>query len=134
MRFVNPVGEKKQVGVRADVFYSIADPEKVITRVKVDEIDDLLRETAIATLTNIIRSTALNEIAQSKLPSAISAEKEASERQNKQAINSPSAPLFFDKAHDEFLSKLHDDFLNKYFFEDFLKRVIPWGLRKIPME
>merc|ERR1719265_1966304 len=25
-----------------------------------------------------------------------------------------SAPLFFDKAHDEFLSKLHDDFVNKY--------------------
>merc|ERR1712070_1231546 len=61
-----------KVGVRADVFYSIADPEKAIKRIRVDEIEDLVRETAIATLTNIIRSTALNEIAQSKLPSAIS--------------------------------------------------------------
>merc|ERR1719230_1926483 len=31
-----------------------------------------------------------------------------------QALGGPSAPLFFDKAHDEFLSKLHDDFLSRY--------------------
>merc|ERR1719253_1595221 len=30
------------------------------------------------------------------------------------AMDSSSAPLFFDKAHDEFLSKLHDDFLSRY--------------------
>merc|ERR1719379_1713626 len=33
---------------------------------------------------------------------------------NEQAMGGPSAPLFFDKAHDEFLSKLHDDFLSRY--------------------
>merc|ERR1711966_584595 len=33
---------------------------------------------------------------------------------NEQATGGPSAPLFFDKAHDDFLSKLHDDFLSRY--------------------
>jgi len=78
------------------------------------EIDDMVRETAIATLTNIIRSTALNQIAQSKQPSAIS---------NKGSLDlmtletESSTTLFFDKAHDEFLSKLHDDFVDRYGIE-----------------
>jgi regulator of protease activity HflC (stomatin/prohibitin superfamily) len=106
-----------KVGVRADVFYSIPDPLKAISSIRADEIEDLVRETAIATLTNIIRSTALNEIAQSKLPSAISEtshKKSQEEQMVEQALGGPSAPLFFDKAHDEFLSKLHDDFLTRY--------------------
>lgn len=106
-----------KVGVRADVFYSIPDPLKAISAIKADEIEDLVRETAIATLTNIIRSTALNEIAQSKMPSAISEtkhQKNAKDVMTEQALGGPSAPLFFDKAHDEFLSKLHDDFLSRY--------------------
>jgi len=56
----------------------------------------------------------LNEIAQSKLPSAVSEAAADKVSVEAQALNSPSAPLFFDKAHDEFLSKLHDDFLNRY--------------------
>jgi len=80
----------------------------------VRDLEPLVRETSIATLTNIIRSTALNEIAQSKLPSAVSEERHGEEMQVAQATNQASAPLFFDKAHDEFLSKLHDDFRNKY--------------------
>jgi len=106
-----------KVGVRADVFYSIPDPLKAISSIRADEIEDLVRETAIATLTNIIRSTALNEIAQSKLPSAISEQmhkKDQATVMNEQAMGGPSAPLFFDKAHDDFLSKLHDDFLSRY--------------------
>lgn len=103
-----------KVGVRADVFYSIADPKKAIERMQADEIEDLVRETAIATLTNIIRSTALNEIAQSKLPSAVSSTVEAAHEKAVQGLALPSAPLFFDKAHDEFLSKLHDDFIERY--------------------
>jgi hypothetical protein len=56
--------------LRADVFYSIEDPEKCIKKIDTDEMEDLVSETAIATLTNIIRSTTLNEIAQSKQVSA----------------------------------------------------------------
>jgi len=111
-----------KVGVRADVFYSIQDPEKAIRNIRAEEIEDLVRETAIATLTNIIRSTALNEIAQSKLPNAVSTQqseaqriKDEQDRMAQQALGGgASAPMFFDKAHDDFLSKLHDDFLNRY--------------------
>jgi regulator of protease activity HflC (stomatin/prohibitin superfamily) len=75
-------------------------------------------ETAIGTLTNIIRSTALNEIAQSQsgtdAPSLATATDAC---QNAQATGQPSAPLFFDKAHDEFLARLHDDFLERYGIE-----------------
>merc|ERR1711988_1589247 len=36
---------------------------------------------------------------------------------NAQALGDPSAPLFFDRAHDDFLSRLHDDFLQRYGIE-----------------
>jgi len=127
-----------KVGIRADIFYSISDPEKCIVKIDTDELEDLVRETAIATLTNIIRSTALNQIAQSSnvsvgsphdqvrgampnfmksneqvYPSAIP----ASPVRNDEEINPPpSAPMaeFFDKTHDEFMNKLHDDFRLRY--------------------
>lgn len=110
-----------KVGLRADVFYSIEDPEKCINKIDTDELEDLVRETAVATLTNIIRSTALNEIAQSKqvsaggsagglavLPSA------PGESGSGEQGPAPSMSAFFEKAHDEFLDKLHDDFMFRY--------------------
>ena len=125
-----------KVGIRADVFYSISDPEKCILKIDTDELEDLVRETAIATLTNIIRSTALNQIAQSNsvsagglagtvaedLQAAASDKLSVSEMKRKieaeVASNAPpaSAPMaeFFDKTHDEFMSKLHDDFQMRY--------------------
>jgi len=104
-----------KVGVRADVFYSIADAFKTITRVGKDGVHEFVTETAISTLTNIIRTTNLNEIAQSQSPSAQPGN--AAEVAAAQAAGAPSAPLFFDKAHDEFLSRLHDDFLTRYGIE-----------------
>jgi regulator of protease activity HflC (stomatin/prohibitin superfamily) len=108
-----------KVGLRADVFYSIEDPEKCINKIDTDELEDLVRETAVATLTNIIRSTALNEIAQSKQVSAggiaggltvlPSAPGESFEQGP-----APSMTAFFEKAHDDFLDKLHDDFMFRY--------------------
>ena len=84
-----------------------------------------MRETAIATLTNIIRSTALNQIAQSRNVSAGSAiEQLQDDFQGGAGVPAPapgdnpsaSAPMaeFFDKTHDEFMSKLHDDFRTRY--------------------
>merc|ERR1712014_190502 len=64
---------------------------------------------------NIIRSTNLCEIAQSQLSSAQSVDK--NKVQTAQALGQPSAPLFFDKAHDEFLARLHDDFIERYGIE-----------------
>jgi regulator of protease activity HflC (stomatin/prohibitin superfamily) len=108
-----------KVGLRADVFYSIEDPEKCINKIDTDELEDLVRETAVATLTNIIRSTALNEIAQSKQVSAggvaggltvlPSAPGESGEQGPAKSMSA-----FFEKAHDEFLDKLHDDFMFRY--------------------
>lgn len=112
-----------KVGVRADVFYSIVDPNKCIQTLNTDELEDLVRETAVATLTNIIRSTALNQIAQSRQISASKPE---------QVTLATATPLdetgddidvdpqqtavsyFFDRAHDEFMSKLHEDFVTRY--------------------
>ena len=119
-----------KVGIRADIFYSISDPEKCILKIDTDELEDLVRETAIATLTNIIRSTALNQIAQSKNVSAGSPFDQVREvspnpaksteenypppvpvtlvRTNEETNPPPSAPMaeFFDKTHDEFMHKV----------------------------
>jgi regulator of protease activity HflC (stomatin/prohibitin superfamily) len=103
-----------KVGLRADVFFSIKDPEKTVRTIVKEEIENLVLETAVASITNIIRSTPLNEIAQSKQPSAASSEEHSVKALAAQATGDASAPLFFDKAHDEFLSKLHDDFYSRY--------------------
>jgi len=107
-----------KVGICADIFFSIADASKTITRVGKDGVTTLVMETAIGTLTNIIRSTALNEIAQSQSNGeAPSMKKNAEDVKNAQATGQPSAPFFFDRAHDEFLARLHDDFLDRYGIE-----------------
>jgi len=99
-----------EIGIKADVFYKIEDPEKVLLVVGKDNIAQLVKETAIATLNSIIRSTALREIAQNKEVTAQSQKK----LENQAAGFAPSAPMFFDKVHDEFISKLHDTFLEHY--------------------
>jgi len=100
------------IGLKADVFYKIEDAEKVLLVVGRDNISTLIRETAIATLNSIIRSTTLSEVAQNKEIAAKS-EKSHLEEVSKNP-NSASAPLFFDKVHDEFISKLHDSFMDHY--------------------
>jgi hypothetical protein len=53
--------------MRADVFYSIEDPEKCIQKIDTDDLEDLVCETAVATLTNIIRSPLLMRLRNRKL-------------------------------------------------------------------
>jgi len=106
-----------KVGICADIFFSIADASKTIMRVGKDGVQTLVMETAIGTLTNIIRSTALNEIAQSQSVEGASAKKTAEDIKIAQATGQASAPFFFDRAHDEFLARLHDDFLDRYGIE-----------------
>eukprot|EP00536_Pseudo-nitzschia_multiseries_P011315 jgi/Psemu1/205466/e_gw1.377.1.1 len=114
-----------KVGVRADVFYSIVDPEKCIQTLNTEELEDLVRETAVATLTNIIRSTALNQIAQSRQISAAPAENaivatnvtavDEDETQDTTDVDQQATTeYFFDRAHDEFMTKLHEDFVTRY--------------------
>merc|ERR1712178_394162 len=57
-------------------------------------------------------------IAQSQsVAEAPSIKKTHEDIQAAQAMGQPSAPFFFDRAHDEFLARLHDDFLDRYGIE-----------------
>jgi len=98
-----------KVGLRSDVFYSIDDPEKCINKIDVDELEDLIRETSVAALTNIVRSTALNQIAQSQIISAKSGDVEVLP-----PAGQTTTAVFFQRVHDEFMAKLHDDFMINY--------------------
>lgn len=102
-----------EIGIKADVFYRIANAEKVLLIVGKDNVMPLVRETSIATLNAIIRSTSLAEVAQSK---EVTAKSEKNHVENVSG-SAPSAPLFFDKVHDEFISKLHDSFIDRYGIE-----------------
>jgi len=105
------------IGIRADVFYRISNPEQALMQVGREFIPELVKETSIATLNNIVRSTALSEIAQNSDASAKSLKEEQQKLMEAQASGRPTAPLFFDKAHDQFLAKLHDDFKERYGLE-----------------
>lgn len=96
-----------EIGLKADVFYKIHDAEKVLLVVGKDNVSPLVRETAIATLNSIIRSTSLAEVAQNKEFAA------KSEKAHFKA-EGQNAPMFFDKVHDEFISKLHDSFMDQF--------------------
>jgi len=99
-----------EIGIKADVFYRIADAERVLLVVGDSNVTTLVKETSIATLNSIIRSTSLAEVAQNKEILA------KSEKQHFQQ-SGRSNPLFFDKVHDEFISKLHDNFMERYGIE-----------------
>jgi len=106
-----------EIGLKADVFFKIADAEKVLLVVGKDNVSQLVRETAIATLNSIIRSTSLAEVAQNKefaaKPGAKGITNATNEAKSEETNNAP-APMFFDKVHDEFISKLHDSFMDQF--------------------
>jgi len=104
-----------EIGVKAAVFYRISDPEKALLTVgDSSAIEKLVKETSIATLQVIVRSTALNQVAQSKNINAVSQEPEENTAPAQAGRPAPSAPLFFDMVHDEFISRLHDLFKRLY--------------------
>eukprot|EP01116_Phalansterium_solitarium_P011181 TRINITY_DN267_c0_g1_i4.p1 TRINITY_DN267_c0_g1~~TRINITY_DN267_c0_g1_i4.p1 ORF type:complete len:684 (+),score=319.91 TRINITY_DN267_c0_g1_i4:134-2185(+) len=104
-----------ELGIKADVFFRIVQPERALLIVGKDSILPLVRETSIATLNGIIRSTSLAEVAQNKEVTVVSERKQAEHMVPSES--GASAPLFFDKVHDEFISKLHDVFVEKYGIE-----------------
>jgi len=110
-----------EIGIKAAVFYRIGDPEKALLTIgDSDAIEKLVKETSIATLQVIVRSTALNQVAQSKNIHAVSSddhEQQQQQQHQSQSSNKPSAPLFFDMVHDEFISRLHDNFKKLYGIE-----------------
>jgi len=105
-----------EIGIKAAVFYRICDPEKALLTVgDSSAIEKLVKETSIATLQVIVRSTALNQVAQSKTIHAVSQDDHPPQAAG--GPNAPSAPLFFDMVHDEFISRLHDNFKKLYGLE-----------------
>jgi len=102
-----------EIGIKAAVFYRISDPALALISVGDEKaITNLIKETSVATLQGILRSSALNQVAQNKAVQAIS------EDQLRQQHQIPATtPIFFDKVHDEFISKLHDTFIKLYGME-----------------
>eukprot|EP01113_Clastostelium_recurvatum_P042398 TRINITY_DN686_c0_g1_i3.p1 TRINITY_DN686_c0_g1~~TRINITY_DN686_c0_g1_i3.p1 ORF type:complete len:680 (-),score=251.32 TRINITY_DN686_c0_g1_i3:72-2111(-) len=97
-----------EIGVKAAVYYRISDPAKSLLTVGNDDaIKLLIRETSVATLQGIMRSSALNQVAQSKVV-------EASAEPGAANPTGTGAPMFFDKIHDEFILRLHDNFKRLY--------------------
>eukprot|EP00470_Lotharella_oceanica_P015486 CAMPEP_0170189180 /NCGR_PEP_ID=MMETSP0040_2-20121228/46199_1 /TAXON_ID=641309 /ORGANISM="Lotharella oceanica, Strain CCMP622" /LENGTH=502 /DNA_ID=CAMNT_0010436669 /DNA_START=39 /DNA_END=1547 /DNA_ORIENTATION=- len=94
--------------IRADVFYRIVNPKKALTNIR--DVENQIRETAVSTLAGIIRSSTLNEIANS---SKVTYSKPSD---SKSGGEEPSAPPFFKHVHDQFLAELHD-----HMFDD-------WGI------
>ena len=93
--------------------HSIKDPAKCVWTIGADEIDDLVPETAVATLTNIVRSAALDQIAQSKQISLSTQSVATSDgvtfRNEKGRCRKEKVDVdchFFDRAHQEFMRKL----------------------------
>jgi regulator of protease activity HflC (stomatin/prohibitin superfamily) len=100
-----------EIGIQAAVFYRISNPEKAVLTVgDASAIEKLVKETSTATLQVIVRSTALNQVAQSKAISVVPNHEDPPAPDEK-------APLFFDMVHDEFISRLHDNFTKTYGLE-----------------
>lgn len=94
-----------EVGIKASVFFRISKPEVTLTTIGEEKaIFKIVKDTCIATLQGIMRCSALNQVAQSKLVHA----------NDSKSNNEPIPIFFFDKIHDEFIAKLHDAFIEKY--------------------
>lgn len=99
--------------IRADVFYRIVDPKKALTNVR--DVTKQIRETAVSTLAGIIRSSTLNEIANSAKVTHARAKGDG--KQMATAEEAPSAPPFFQHVHDKFMEGLHDYMLDGWGIE-----------------
>ncbi|GAB5354754.1 hypothetical protein AAMO2058_000146500 [Amorphochlora amoebiformis] len=95
--------------IRADVFYRIVNPKKALTNIK--NVHNQIQETAVSTLAGIIRSSTLNEIANS---SKVTYHKRKPEEKEEEG---PSAPPFFKHVHDQFMENLHDHMLEDWGIE-----------------
>ncbi|KAF0975223.1 hypothetical protein FDP41_005976 [Naegleria fowleri] len=104
-----------ELGIKASCSYRIGDPKLTLTTVgKEPQIIRLIKDQSIATVQAIVRSTALNQVAQSK---TVNAGSQSSQSDKDGHPQQPTAPVFFEKIHDEFLSKLHDEFKKCYGIE-----------------
>ncbi len=102
-----------EIGIKAEVYFRVSDPKLTLMTVGDEKaVTKIIKDTAIAILQGIIRSSALKDIAQSKVVS------QSDENKNQNQNQNPfDGPKYFDKVHDEFISKLHDSFKTSYGIE-----------------
>jgi regulator of protease activity HflC (stomatin/prohibitin superfamily) len=104
-----------EVGIRAAVYYRIGNPEKALKTVGDSEaITHIVKETCIASLQSILRSTSLNQVAQSKVVNTKSAVGTKLERDPFGSMPEEKPAVFFEKVHDAFIANLHDTFNVNY--------------------
>ncbi|GKY97732.1 hypothetical protein MPSEU_000731400 [Mayamaea pseudoterrestris] len=108
-----------RVGVRADVLYSIVDPGKLVEKANPDKLEDIILDTSVSVLTNIIRSTALYQMA--KWTHVQAADEPPRIKFLDPLSSGDDAPPgeagdvnFFQQLQDKFASQLKESFLNEY--------------------
>lgn len=135
---VHESGDYVPLLIKSDVFFTIVDPLKAVTRI--DNISKTIIETASATIAGIIRASTLQDIAKSSKTihgsTAPAADPNASRPllQNFMTPNGTTATdgnaggggggsasegpaSFYAYVHDHFISLLHDDFINNWGIE-----------------
>lgn len=108
-----------RVGLRADVLYSIENPSKLMERTDPDRLEDIIQDTSVSVLTNIIRSTALYQMA--KWTHVQAADEPPRIKFLDPLTNGDDAPPgesgeagFFEQLQEKFSSQLKESFLNDY--------------------
>merc|ERR1719410_3213385 len=98
-----------QIAVRAAIYYRVADPEKALTTIT--NIDGEIKELGISTLQQIIRSSALTDIAGT---SQVTYSKKNNPQKNGAMgkVVKEGGVDFYEKIHDQFMAELHDVILN----------------------
>jgi regulator of protease activity HflC (stomatin/prohibitin superfamily) len=107
-----------KVALRAMVYYRVDNPEKCVSIIDTDGLGNLVRETAVTALTNLIASTTLEQIAQSKTilagkDNATVSVPQSSSKEDSES-GSSSSVVFFERVQEKCLQKLQYDFLQKY--------------------
>ncbi len=91
--------------IKADVFYRITNTEKVCKKIDPNLLDKYIHDTAIATLSGIIRNSTFKEIGQSSTP-AYSGSNSSTQQDLNNSELSPPPYSFYSKVHDAFIREL----------------------------
>ena len=117
---VHETSDYVPLAIKAAVFFRIVDPYKALVRIQ--DVSQQIKETSIATLAGIIRSSSLSDVASRSRPfyhkkqnkninNEAKNEFEEDEDDDDVAVQvgeAGSSQPFFQHVHDEFIQSLHD--------------------------
>ncbi|WP_342227790.1 SPFH domain-containing protein [Rickettsiella endosymbiont of Rhagonycha lignosa] len=92
--------------IKADVFYRITNTEKVCKKIDPNLLDKYIHDTAIATLSGIIRNSTFKEIGQSSTPAYNASSSSTTHQDLNNSELSPPPYSFYSKVHDAFIREL----------------------------